>query len=164
MPERAPDIERRVAFRPTQAIGLPLILILPVLALFKVFDTTPARIVGEADGLRLELKYLERLRYRSFDPMEVTLVNETGGTLAKVKVTVDRNYVDRFFQPQFLPDVAEQDENGYVVEIDDFKSGDRRTVSLYLEADEVGRKDGRVIAEAEEGPRVEASFSTFVFP
>jgi hypothetical protein len=162
-PPQPPEIRRRVKFYRSQMIGLPLIWLLPILALFKLFDTTFQTVSAESNGLVLSVRYPDKLRYRTFEPLEIGLENRTGSMQKKVQVHLSEDYVRAFRDPAFRPDVTDIDEGSYVVELTDVRSGERRTVTVDLEADFAGSHDAEVEVAAGSA-LVSARFSTFVYP
>lgn len=162
-PPHGPAIRRRVTFYRSQAIGMLLVSVFPLLALFKVFDTTRANVIQSASGLQLAVHYPSRMRDRTSDPLVIEVGNETGSNLDRIEVRIDRAYLDRFDNATIEPTPTSGEPNAVVVSFDEVPDGDRRTVTVAFESEEAGVFPAKV--EARAGNRaVRANFQTLVFP
>jgi len=160
----APEIHRRTRFNRTQALGMLVIGCIPVAATFGLLDTHQTTDRVTADDLRLEVEYPSRLRDRTFDPMRVTVVNESPRIIPEIEVRFGREYFKGLDRLEFQPSADEQSEAAYVVCLKDVQPAERRSVSVSYEAEQFGRHDGAIEAHTKEGkgPRIE--ISTFAFP
>ena len=70
-PPQPPEIRRRIAFHRTQLIGVPLLAIIPVLALFGVFGTTTGEARAESAELQMQVRYPTRFRYKVINSLTV---------------------------------------------------------------------------------------------
>jgi hypothetical protein len=163
-PPQPPQISRRVRFHPTQAIGMPLFLLLPLFALLGVLQTHSATKEISANGLALSVEYPDRLRFRTGIPLELSVRNDTGRPLAGLKLKLSRGYVSAFDNPEFDPGPLEIDEEFVVFEFKDIEAGETRRAQIEIEADQAGTHKARVLAQAKGGASAETEFATFVLP
>ncbi len=163
-PPQPPPIERRIQISKLQKIGIPLLLLLPLLALFRVFGETSATAHAANDVLALQVEYPTRYRYKMISPLivEVTHLAETD----PVTVTVEfsRPYMDRFSNVTFLPDVEAITPDSYRVELPDMAAGEARTIAVEIEARQYWQHSGEVTASLEGEPPVSIPLQTWVFP
>lgn len=163
-PPQPPQIRRSITLEKYQLIGVPLLVLLPALALWGVFGVTSASARASATGLEIEVTYPERFRYRMHRELEVTVRNTGGKPLPVVVVSFDRPYISAFSQVQFTPAARSITAEGFEVELDDIPPGGERRVSASLQADDYGRHDGWVTVEAQGGGRSRLPITTIVFP
>jgi hypothetical protein len=162
-PPKPPEIKREISFYRNQMIGLPIIALLPLLALFKVFDTSLDTVKSSNEGLSLSVRYPTKIRNRTIEPMQITVTNETGVEQKELEVHVSRGFVEKFKQIKFEPDVDDIERDSYVVQLKDVKPGEERTIDMDIETDMVGTHDCRVWASTGD-EEASASFKTFVYP
>lgn len=159
-----PAMRRRLAFGVPQLVGIPLLLALPVLALFRVFGAESAEATVSAPGLEATISYPERFRYKTREPLEIDVRNTGSEVLPRVTVTVDRVWLSAFSEVGFTPQAERIDERGYVLELRDIPPGGHRIVVGSVQGERYGRHEGTVAIAADPGSRVEARLSTVVFP
>jgi hypothetical protein len=158
------EIRRRVSFYPKQAVGIALLFLVPLLAMFKLFDTSRASVQGMQGGLALEVLYPSKLRHRTYKPLVVAVANNTGKQLEKLELRLDRGYFDHFQSITFTPDVKGSDGRHFIVEFEHVNPGETRTLNVVYEVDEVGSFHGEIQASAGAGAPATVRFTTFVFP
>jgi hypothetical protein len=161
---KPPEIKRRIAFNPTQAIGMPLILLIPALGLAGLFDTTQTTVEREENGYRVSVRYPERFRHKNGEPMQITVENNTGTSVPKLEVKLSRKYLDAFQNSQFIPDPQEIDAEHVTFQFDNVGEGEMRRIEVEMEAAHPGSHDAEVQAGPEEGQGVSVNFKTFVLP
>jgi hypothetical protein len=161
---KPPDIKRRIAFNPTQAIGMPFILLIPVLGLAGLLDTTHTIVEKEENGYRVSVRYPVRFRHKVGEPMQITVTNETGGAVPKLEVKLSRKYLDAFENAQFIPDPQEIDAEHITFEFDHVNAGESRRIEFEMEASRSGSHHAEVQAGPAEGQGVSVGFRTFVLP
>ena len=70
-----PDIEKRWVFRTVQKLGVPLIVLIPLLALFGLFGESSRTVSASGAAPALEITYPTRLRYNMTSPLVVSVAN-----------------------------------------------------------------------------------------
>jgi hypothetical protein len=158
-PPRPPAHDRGIRLNRTQLIGVPLLGLIPMLAIFGVFGEHWDSRVADGATLRTTIEFPDRFRSRLSRPITVLVENRSGRLLDTVAVTFDAAYIERFTAVNFLPDV----EDSYVVKLKDVRPGQTRRVHLELEGDQVGRHTGRVLVRSGTDSSM-IGIHTIVFP
>ena len=125
-----------------QWVGLPLMFLVPVLAVLGVFGETRGREARASAELALRVEYPARYRYKQISALEVFVENVSAGALDTVVVAFDPDYVRRFSTPTFIPSLEEPFE----VELLDVKPGETRLVWAELQGERYGRHRGTIEA------------------
>jgi hypothetical protein len=163
-PPKAPEIERRVRFTRLHAIGLPIIALIPLLAVAGVFGPSSGHRDAQGGALSVEVDYPRRARLRAGASLAITVRNELDRALAGVVVEVEREYVDSFSEVDFTPSVDSADDRVYRIEVGRLSAGASRAVSVQLSPLEYWRLAGAVSAFADGAEELTVPFTTFVFP
>lgn len=158
---QVPDQPRRLRFYRFQWVGLPLLFLLPILALLGVFGETRGSADDMGAEIALRVEYPTRYRYKQIHPVEVAVENTSARTLDTVVVAFDPAYVRRFSTPAFIPSPTEPFE----VELLDVRPGEVRRVWAELQGEHYGRHRGTIEAYQAGGTdTTSVSVSTFIFP
>lgn len=163
-PPEPPETSRKIQFHLVQLIGIPLILIIPVLALFGVFGESEEKVGAANSEFEMQVEYPSRFRYKQINPLEVSLRNISSNKIPVLTVAFDRSYISEFSETQFTPDVKDVTGTNYKVELRDIEPGETRRVSVSLQGEHYGLHKGAVTALAENGSKAEVKVSTFIFP
>jgi hypothetical protein len=159
-PPSAPSVRRRVLVSRVQAIGVPFLLLLPVLALFGVFDTVRAERVVWAGDLSVVVRWPSRIRETQSEQAEVELRNAGEGTVS-ARVAFEGPWLDAFRDVRIDPGAHE----ARTVALEDIAPGETRRVRVQLRAEKPGRHTGMVHVLREPGDRVAAvPVATLVLP
>ena len=164
--ELPPDLQppskpRHLTFHRFQWIALPLMLLIPVLALLGVFGESSDQVRDETGELSLYVDYPTRYRYKQINTVEVFVRNRTPETIDTVLVALDASYAERFSTLMFIPAATEPFE----VELLDVAPQETRRVWVEIQGEHYGRHRGDLKAYrpgAVDTARV--SLSTFIFP
>lgn len=158
---QAPETARHLRFRRYQWVGLPLLFLVPVLALFGVFGESWDRVERAGPDLGVEVQYADRYRYKQTNAVEVWVENRAGVALDTVVVTFDEAYMRQFSAVAFIPAPT----GPFEVELYAVRPGERRLVWAELKAVEYGRHAGSLRAYTLGRPdTVAVDLSTFIFP
>lgn len=158
---QAPDAPRRFRLHGYQWIGLPLLFLVPALALLGVFGETWKRVEATGEDLALEVRYADRYRYKQINTVEAWVENRSGTRLDMVVVAFDPTYVRQFSAVAFIPTATEPFE----VELYDLRPGERRLVWAELQAECYGWHRGSLQAYAVgHTDTASVALTTFVFP
>jgi hypothetical protein len=158
-PPRLPDLPRRVRLYPGQWVGIPLLMLLPVLAVFGVFGETRGSADATGDVIRVEVDYPRRLRAGKWSEVQVRIRNVSGAVLNDVAVTFDASYLDHFSRLTFTPPPTLP----HAVELSELHPGATATVRLEFEGDRPWWGRGR-IGVAHAGDTAAVFISTFTYP
>ena len=159
-PPAAPKIERRLRLYPLQAIGIPILALPAVLALFGVFGERRASVEAAGGALELRVDYPERYRYMTIDNLEILVRNVSAAAIDTLTVGIDSTYVSGFSQVTFVPGADE----AYEVDLLGVEPGEWRRVHLELQGEDYGRHRGRVRATTGGADTVGVEISTRIFP
>jgi hypothetical protein len=163
-PPEAPDIERKLQFDKVQLIGIPLLLLLPLLALLGVFGESVESSSSETAEVALHVEYPSRFRHGLMNPLRITVQNRSPQPVTQLTVAISREYIDRFSEATFKPEVTAVDETVYLVELTEVPPGAQRLVVVELRAWEHGRHHATVVVSVDGVENVQTAFTTIVFP
>ena len=163
-PPEAPDIPRQWKFYNYQYIVLPLLLLIPVLALLGILGESSTSVETVSDGIVLRVLYSDRAHYEAYNKIEITVRNDSDGDLSGVVVELDRSLLDHFSQLSMNPPLTAITEAAYRVDLDDIEAGGERIVTLDYQPDMNGTHDSWVRVIADGIAPVQAAISMFVFP
>jgi hypothetical protein len=158
-PPRLPDLPRRVRLYPGQWIGIPLLVLMPVLAIFGVFGETRSKVDATGAAVRLEVDYPTRLRDGKWSEVQVRIRNASGDVLDDVTVTFDDAYLRHFARVTFTPVLSLP----LAVELNDLQPGETSVVRVEFHGNRPWRGRGR-IAATHRGDTAAVLISTFTFP
>lgn len=158
---RAPEEPRRFRLHRFQWIGMPLILLVPLLALFGLFGETRDHVEEVGSELAVDVEYATRYRYKQINWVETVVENRADSLLDTVVVDFDPAYVSRFSTYQFIPSPTE----AFRVELVGMKPRERRIVWAELQAEQYGRHEGTLdVYRKGGGDTVRVQLSTFIYP
>lgn len=158
-PLHVPERPRRPRLHRYQWIGLPLLFLVPALALAGVFGETQARAEATAAGLALAVDHPTRLRYGQAGTAEITVENRTERALDTVVVAIGAAWLTGFSDVAITPEPA----RAFEVELTDLAPGETRRVHASLRAERYGEHAGRVEARSP-GGEAAVRVHTFLFP
>jgi hypothetical protein len=155
------DQPRHLRLHRYQWIGLPLLFLVPILALLGTFGDSTDREADATAELALAVEYPARHRFKQIHTVEVRVENLSGRVLDTIVVSFDPEYVLRFSGLAFIPGVEEPFE----VVLRDVQPGEIRLVVAELQSEEYGRHTGEVRAHAVGAVDTAAVvLSTLIFP
>jgi hypothetical protein len=158
-PPKAPEIDRRVRLARTQMIGMPIIALVPLLAMLGMFGERWNS--EQASGTRLSatVEYPTRFRAKLGKPLTVHVENRSATAIDSVELEIDSSYVEQFAVTNFVP----SPHDAHVVALGSIPPGEARRVRIELEGTRSGRHRGRVVVRAP-GDSVSFALTTIVFP
>lgn len=159
-PPPPPEIDRRLRLYPWQWIGLPILVLIPVLALFGVFGHTWAEVRDAGADVEMEIRYPSRFRYKELQAMYVSVRNRSDRVLDTVTVAFDTAYINRFSTVTFKPDIS----RAYEVELTDLMPGDVRLIMVEIQGEAYWGHHGAISARHSDSDTAEVHVSTFIFP
>jgi hypothetical protein len=163
-PPEAPDIERRLEFDTLQRIGIPILLLVPLLALLGVFGDSSGSRVAETPEAALHVTYPSRMRHGLASSLRVDVRNRSPRPLSNVTVAISRDYLEPFRDLSFMPELTAVHETAYLLEIGDVPPGEERLVLVELRGWEHGRYPATVTVTIDGVENVQTTFTTIVFP
>lgn len=159
-PPEPPPLERRFRLGRLQMIGVPLLLVLPVLALTGMFGERAGQAAARSAELELHVEWPTHTRYKRADDIAVVVRNASARTLDTVTVTLDTAYLAAFSSRSITPGAS----HAWVVELAGLRPGEARQVAVELTAHSYGRHAGPVTATAGGADTARVVLDTFIFP
>jgi hypothetical protein len=159
-PPGAPEVERRVHLYPGQRIGIPILFLLPLLALLNVFGERREEVTVADERLSLAVEYPTRLRSGQRTEITVRVTNVSSEPAGVAMVTFGSEYLSRFSQLSFTP----SPRHAYHVDLVPGEPGATAIVRLELEGRRPWMHHGEVALRTGEGPAMRVRLRTFVFP
>lgn len=163
-PPEPPDMRRRIMMYPMQMIGMGVILLIPLLALFGFFGEIRAEADTSSAAFSLHVDYPRSYRFRVHNPLTVTVRNTSDQAFEIVTVSFSTSYLSPFADSQFNPDLSRITADAYEVDLENVQPGEARIVTVVLEGQEYGQHNGTVAVAAPNVEPVQLSIGTFVFP
>ncbi len=158
---KIPDQPRHLKLYRFQWVGIPLIVLMPILALFGVFGLTAQHVEDATPDLVLRVDYPARFRHKQTTRLVALVENTSPRTLDTLVVAFDPEYVRRFSELIFIPAPTEPFEMEFL----DVKPGETRLVWAELHGERYGRHRGTIDAYAVGGPdTARVTVSSLIFP
>jgi hypothetical protein len=159
-PPQPPEVKERFRLPLIEAIGMAILAILPILALFGIFEPKPTRVELSNQDLKAEITYPTRLRYKLKESLEVKVTNASQQAVDEINVAIDEEYL-KGFSPKFHP-VPQADVG--VMKLRDIGPGETAVARVELEAEEYGTHRGAATVSQAGMDVIATSISTFVIP
>jgi hypothetical protein len=156
----APEIDRRVALPRGRAIGMLLILVVPVLALAGVFGESWERAAAESPNVSAQVEFPSRFRYKMLNSITASVTNRSARPIDTIVVRLDSSYALRFSTVVFTPAA----ERAYVARLTDVPPGETRLIVIEIQGERYGRHTGRLHIESTNGDTLAIPIQTVIFP
>jgi hypothetical protein len=163
-PPQPPKVDKKFQIHAYQWIGIPLMMLIPILALLGLFGETVDMVSSSSQLLDVSVEYPTRFRYKMIDEVTVSLANVSEQTLPSVLVRFDRQYIDGFSTVTFTPSIKATTESDYLVEVSNLQPGETRVITATIQAEKYGMHRGSISTGPEDGGELEVSIATFTFP
>ncbi|MBL0944055.1 MAG: hypothetical protein IBJ04_07000 [Hydrogenophaga sp.] len=174
LPAPPPGFVRRVRLGRLEAIGLPVLALLPCLALSGLLGPTDisrsAQLALIPGTVALRVQHPSRLRHRGSGSLLIEVVNTGDQPLPALSLGISEGYLDRFSRADLLPATAADSRSGRLaVGLPALRAGERTRLHIRLEADGWGRHRGWVDLTSDGRPGggpglVRLDFDTVVLP
>lgn len=159
-PPPAPDMPRRFLLHNYQKVGLPLLVLVPVLAMGGLFGESKDTDDLVTQSLLLQIEYPSRLRYRTSSEMVVRVTNRSTEPLDSLAVTLDPDYLAAFSDVSFVPPV----DRAFAWDLLDLAPGEERRIVVEYSAREYWNQKGHVSVSGHGLENADLPVTTFVFP
>jgi hypothetical protein len=163
-PSQPPEFKRKFHLYPYQYLTLPLLFLIPILALLGVFGESGDVKDAANTALAVRVEYTSRIRYQLAAPLTVYVTNQTTDVIDRITVRLDHTYIEGFSWASFTPDVTTLTDDAYFVELEAVQPGETRAVAVDLQAERIGNYTGNVIVEARGIEPITVHLETFLFP
>jgi len=158
-PPPAPSINSKIDLSWKQRVGFPILIAVPILALFGIFGEARTHTHASSRSIDMEVSYPSRFRYRQVQPLRVTVRNFSAVLADTIRVSFDTAYVSRFSSVRFDPAA----KSAYTVDLTDVKPSESRLVSVELWGQDYGNHRGTVVARHNADSAI-VHLTTLVFP
>lgn len=155
-----PEFQPKIKLWRYQWIGIPLLLLIPILALLNVFGVQHENISYTGNGVEINGKYPVKMRYGQEEFLRLEIKNGSKQDLKGTRVIVDKSYVERFDGAEFSPDVTEN----YSVNLGTLKRGETKIFSLKLKAGKGGTYDGGLTVMSQNKQLYRTDVETVIYP
>jgi hypothetical protein len=163
-PPQPTEFKRKFQLYPYQYILMPLIFLIPILALLGVFgETTTTQDQANRD-LAMRITYNSRSRHRLSTVIKVYITNQTDAPLSNLNARFDRGYMDGFEWVSFLPTVTEVTDDAYIITLETIPAGETHAITVDLKAKHIGLFAGLVTVEGDGIEPVSIRLESFTFP
>ncbi|HEY2027096.1 MAG TPA: hypothetical protein VGG78_08810 [Gemmatimonadaceae bacterium] len=159
-PPQPPDIAPRLRLSVAQRIGIPLIALIPVLALLRVFGESRATWVDQRGPLLATAHGPARLRYRQRMTLDVSVANRSSATVNDVRVRIDSSYLDRFTGVSLSPHAS---PDGWVY-FGSLPPAASVQLTVALQGDRTGAIRGAAVVTDAQGDTARLPLKSTVFP
>lgn len=158
-PPDAPEIHRRILLHRHQWIGLPLLALWPLLALFGVFGErwTVARASGGA--LEVVVRSPTVFRYKMLNAIDVHVANRGSAHIDTLTLSLDTMYARRFSTVTAVPPFT----GSFEIDIHDVRPQEERAVRIEIQAEEYWRHEGSLVVAAG-NDTLRVPLSTLILP
>jgi hypothetical protein len=163
-PPKPPPLQRKLQFHRVQLIGVPLLMVLPVLGLLGFFGETITTVSAANPQLSMQIEYSTRYRYKMINDMNVTITNLTEQAPVTVTVEFDRSYIDQFSTVTFTPSVERITGEVYEVELRELEAGGTQVIEVELQGEKYWHHTGSVSASLPDGEPVQIAVGTTIYP
>jgi hypothetical protein len=163
-PPQPPEFTPKFKLYPYQYIGMPIILLIPILALLGVFGEKVAETEAASGDLQVRVEYPLRTHYRLQHEIEVAITNLSEQVLPALTIQFDTNLMRAFTDITFAEEPERITGDGYEVRIEDVAPGETRLVSVDVRAERYWAHDGAISVSGEGVDPVSIPLSVFVFP
>lgn len=151
---------RRLRLYPAQLILMPILMLLPVLALGGWFDEAREQTTASAEGLRVRVDYPARLRHGQSTTLRVRVENLSDRPLGSAVVALDSAYLAGFENISFVPEPT----HPYGFEFIGLAPGEAGVLHGQMSAGSPWRIRGVIEVTAGNGEAARVPIDTFILP
>ena len=156
---RAPAGAPRLVLTRKQWVGIPVLALIPALALAGVFGDRTAIAGAATPSLGVTVTYPERMRYRETAQLEIAVTNRGVRALDSLRVSLDAAYLAGFTNVHVQPAPL----GLYEVALAHVAPGETRRVEVEITGNRYWRRSATFVA-ATGDERAAVRFSSLVFP
>jgi hypothetical protein len=159
-PPEPPAGKSRLRLSRAQRFGLPLMALLPLLAVAGVFGNRDERREAAHGPLLVTARVPSRFRYGERTTVDVSVSNRGASSLSDIRVRIDSAYLDRFIEVAVTPDISPDG----VVRLGDLAPHESVRLRATLQGDRAGAHRGIAIVSDAAGDTVRVALASTVFP
>jgi hypothetical protein len=143
-PPQPPPVDKKLQFYRLQWVGIPLLMLIPILALLNVFGVSWETAVTTSNTLTVQIKYPSRDRYQMSNALEIHIENNSQEAIPTIIVSLDAEYVTSFSTVTFYPELDEIINGQYQVKLENVQAGETRLVVVEIQGKAYGRHKGTI--------------------
>ncbi|MGH7446937.1 MAG: hypothetical protein ACRELT_05225 [Longimicrobiales bacterium] len=142
-----------------QWAALPLLLMIPLLAVFGVFGERWITADAQSGALELTVRYPSAFRYKLLDAIDITVRNRGTATIDTLTLALDTAYASRFSAVAAVPPFT----GSFEVQIVDLAAGESRRARIEIQAERYWSHSGQLVA-ATRSDTARVLLTTMVYP
>lgn len=158
LPPKSPEVRRRFVLKGAQ-LGMPLLLLVPVLALAGVFDAR-GEWQASSPGLSVSANGPSRTRATLDESLDIRVRNTSDGRFEDVRVRLDPAWQESLLRVSFLRPPGMD----HWVSLGSLAPGEEGRVRVDFQVERLGKLTGAVEVEAGGVEPVRLPLEMFVFP
>jgi hypothetical protein len=162
-PAQPAEVKRRFQLYRYQWIAIPLLFLVPILAIFGVFGETATTVQSSQAGLELEVQYSDRILFQGLDGTEIAIRNTSDQVLETVTLSIDKAFLTAYSDIAFSPDVDVITDEAYIIELTNLQPGQTQFVTIDSRGKLIGRHRGIIRATVNE-LSVSVTLDVFIIP
>lgn len=162
-PPSPPEMTFRFRFYPFQLVMIPLLILIPLLALMGVFGDRVENREVQGEGVSISAHFPSMTRFDQRETLRIT-IHSGAASIPAATLRISRTYLDYFAGLSFMPTNVSIDSASYVIDLGDIPANTTHVMTLEYRAARMGMFIGSVMLETENAPLLDFELSTFVFP
>ena len=163
-PPESPPFKRKLRFYVFQFIGLPFILLIPLLAISGLFDQTRTESEQSNDEISIHMDYPSRYRHKTEGTILIHVQNNSQESIPSLRLEISRDYLDQFSELRFFPELNQISADSYIIELSEIPHDTSELIRIELLASNYGEATGLVAAIAEGVEPLRLSINSFTYP
>jgi hypothetical protein len=141
-----------------QTVGLSLMALIPILAMFRVFGDGTEFAKSSSPSLQTEVEYPAKFKFKQSKVLRVKVTNVSGYTLDTISVSIDTAYLSRFRGVSVTP----EPKDAFTVELLKLHPGEKREVIAEIEGKDYGEQRG-IVTIATKRDTIRQPISSYIF-
>lgn len=161
MATHPPSLPRKTRLNLGQRIGIPILLLFPLLTLVGFFGETDKNETYTLKNYKLDIQYPRKLRYHQNSQIEIWIENTSEEVLGDLTLIISADYLNAFSDIDFLPEIRQP----YTIPVPVIDPKQKQLVHrIELRAKKYGSHTGKLEIESRNSETLTLSLKTFIFP
>jgi hypothetical protein len=146
--------KRRLHFTRMQALGVPLLVAVPLIGFSGIFKGNAVQHSVSLAGTTLDVRYPLKMQAGERSSVKATITNDSDKP-AELKIKVSRGISEGFTSVRYKPQPAGYDQHHAVFYFPNVRPKESRSIEVELRADQAGMQEAVVLGmfDGIEGPR-----------
>ena len=146
-----------------QLVGVPLLLLVTVLAMAGVFGDTESTTTETRGDVEVRLVVADRFRFKMIGPLTVTVFNQGAEPIENTAVRISTDYLANFSNVSLSPAVTRITDEWHEISLGALAPGESAVVTGEIQAESFGLHRGLIEVQADDRV-VELEAATWAFP